>query len=95
MGVVGAIIKFVQSSMAESQIKTLIDAAPQQIVDIKEHFSWFIPSGSTQQVLDAASNQMVEKTIYWHSVAGGEWLSFAAYGALIGFFIWYILKRKK
>ena len=32
---------------------------------------------------------------HWAESAGGEWLSLVMYGALIGFFIWYVLKREK
>ena len=31
----------------------------------------------------------------WHSSFGAETLSIVAYGALIGFFIWFVLKDKK
>jgi len=31
----------------------------------------------------------------WASSFGGQWLAFAAYGALIGFFVWYVLKRNE
>jgi uncharacterized oligopeptide transporter (OPT) family protein len=53
-----------------------------------------IPFG-TKQVLDATTNQMAEKIVYWHSTASGEWLSLAMYAVLIAFFVWYVLKDRK
>ncbi|MDR0829034.1 MAG: oligopeptide transporter, OPT family [Prevotellaceae bacterium] len=31
----------------------------------------------------------------WAKSAGGEWLALGAYAALIAFFVWYVLKKKK
>lgn len=32
---------------------------------------------------------------HWNTSAGGQWLSLVAYGALIGFFIWFVLRNKE
>ena len=32
---------------------------------------------------------------HWNTSAVGQWLSLVAYGALIGFFIWFVLRNKK
>jgi len=45
MGVISAIIKFIQNTFAERQIKMLGEGVPQETVkSIKEHFSWVIPN---------------------------------------------------
>jgi len=31
----------------------------------------------------------------WANSFGGQWLAFAAYGALIGFFVWYVLRKNE
>lgn len=74
MGVISALIKFVQNTLAESEIEALGKPVTAEVANsIKESYSWVIPN--------------------WAESAGGEWLSLAMYGALIGFFIWYVLKK--
>ena len=59
--------------------------------------SGFIAGGALMGVVSAilkfsGVNLMMSE---WHSSFGAETLSIVAYGALIGFFIWFVLKDKK
>jgi len=76
MGVISAIIKFVQNTMAENKINALGEAATTQMKEtIRESHNWFMTN--------------------WAEGAGGEWLSLAMYTVIVGFFIWYALRKNE
>ena len=58
--------------------------------------SGFIAGGALMGVVSAIMKfggiDMFQK--HWAESFGGQWLAFAAYGALIGFFVWYVLKKE-
>lgn len=59
--------------------------------------SGFIAGGALMGVVSAVIKfGGLDLTIpHWNTSAGGQWLSLVAYGALIGFFIWFVLRNKK
>ena len=59
--------------------------------------SGFIAGGALMGVVSAIIKfGGLDLTIpHWNTSAGGQWLSLVAYGALIGFFIWFVLRNKK
>ena len=59
--------------------------------------SGFIAGGALMGVVSAVIKfGGFDLTIpHWNTSAGGQWLSLVAYGALIGFFIWFVLRNKK
>ncbi|MDO4727229.1 MAG: oligopeptide transporter, OPT family [Porphyromonadaceae bacterium] len=50
---------------------------------------------SKETATNPATGELVELITYWHQTTGGQWMSLVAYGALIGFFVWFVLKDKK
>lgn len=50
---------------------------------------------SKEMATNPATGELVELITYWHQTTGGQWMSLVAYGALIGFFVWFVLKDKK
>ena len=59
--------------------------------------SGFIAGGALMGVVSAVIKfGGLDLTIpHWNTSAVGQWLSLVAYGALIGFFIWFVLRNKK
>ena len=59
--------------------------------------SGFIAGGALMGVVSAVIKfGGLDLTIpHWNTSAGGQWLSLVAYGALIGFFIWFVLRNKE
>lgn len=59
--------------------------------------SGFIAGGALMGVVSAVIKfGGFDLTIpHWNTSAGGQWLSLVAYGALIGFFIWFVLRNKE
>ena len=59
--------------------------------------SGFIAGGALMGVVSAIIKfGGLDLTIpHWNTSAGGQWLSLVAYGALIGFFIWFVLRNKE
>ena len=59
--------------------------------------SGFIAGGALMGVVSAVIKfGGFDLTIpHWNTSAGGQWLSLVAYGDLIGFFIWFVLRNKK
>ncbi len=53
-----------------------------------------IPFGK-ETATNPTTGEMMEIVTYWHETTGGQWMSLVAYGALIGFFVWFVLKEKK
>ncbi|GHV43848.1 peptide transporter [Bacteroidia bacterium] len=78
MGVVSAVIKFVQNSMVDAKIESLNKLgqviSSEQTQSIKESHNWFMTN--------------------WAESAGGQWVALLAYAALICFFIWYAMRTK-
>ena len=50
---------------------------------------------SKETATNPATGELVELITYWHQTTDGQWMSLVAYGALIGFFVWFVLKDKK
>ena len=59
--------------------------------------SGFIAGGALMGVVSAVIKfGGLDLTIpHWNTSAVGQWLSLVAYGALIGFFIWFVLRNKE
>ena len=87
----GAVAWFVSNRSKDTAINTINHEKGTLVA------SGFIAGGALMGVVSAVMKfggiDMFQK--HWADSAGGEWLSLVAYGALIGFFVWYVLKKDK